>query len=110
MKSESDGEQTIPHRQGPKRSRRSRTSAPPLEGNVKPSAERRRAESKIQKLVTLLRGANGATLEEMMSTTGWQPHSVRGALSGTIKRKLGLTLVSEIREGVRVYRVVEAQP
>jgi len=46
----------------------------------------------------------------MMSTTGWQPHSVRGALSGTIKRKLGLTLVSEIREGVRVYRVVEAQP
>ena len=41
-----------------------------------------------------------------MAATGWQAHSVRGAISGAIKKKLGLTVSSELVEGTRTYRVV----
>lgn len=44
----------------------------------------------------------------MMAVTGWQAHSVRGALSGALKKKLGLTLSSTPEESGRVYRIVEA--
>ncbi len=40
-----------------------------------------------------------------MEATGWQAHSVRGFLSGTLKRKQGLTIVSEKRDRVRRYRI-----
>jgi len=43
-----------------------------------------------------------------MTATGWQQHSVRGFLAGVIRKKLGLNLVSEPREGGRVYRIVDA--
>ena len=41
----------------------------------------------------------------MMAATGWQAHSVRGAISGAIKKKLGLDVRSEKTEGGRVYRI-----
>lgn len=65
---------------------------------------------KTQALVALLRRPEGASIEELMAATGWQAHSVRGALSGAIKKKLGLAVASEAKDGVRVYRIVEAQP
>jgi hypothetical protein len=43
----------------------------------------------------------------MMAATGWQAHSVRGAIAGAIKKKLKLDVASEKAEGGRVYRIVE---
>ncbi len=56
-------------------------------------------------LLALLQRAEGATVGEMQSATGWQPHSVRGALSGLIRKKLGHEVTSTKEERGRVYRV-----
>jgi hypothetical protein len=64
--------------------------------------------SKLDTLVQLLRQANGASIEELATATAWQTHSVRGALAGTLKKK-GHSINSEIVEGVRRYRIAEAQ-
>jgi hypothetical protein len=64
---------------------------------------------KIEALVALLQRPEGASLQAMISATGWQAHSVRGALSGAIKKVRGLPLASEIVGGVRVYRITGAQ-
>ena len=58
-----------------------------------------------QALLTLLRRAEGATRAELQQATGWQPHSVRGALSGLIKKKLGHEVSSAKEECGRVYRI-----
>ncbi len=58
-------------------------------------------------LIDLLKRKKGATIEEIVEATGWQPHSVRGAISGTLKKKLGLAVTSEKRgDGPRRYRIV----
>jgi Protein of unknown function (DUF3489) len=64
-----------------------------------------RAGTKQSVLIELLSRRDGATIAEAMKATGWQPHSVRGAISGTLKRKLGLAVTSDKIEGRgRVYR------
>jgi hypothetical protein len=63
-------------------------------------------ETKQARLVGLLKRKAGATIDEVMEATGWQAHSVRGAISGTLKKKLGLKVESEIADGRgRVYRI-----
>jgi hypothetical protein len=53
-----------------------------------------------------LRSSKGATIAMLMETTGWQAHSVRGFLSAVVRKKLGLTLVSEAgKDGTRRYRI-----
>ncbi len=52
-------------------------------------------ESKQDIVIALLRRGNGASIEEMMKATDWQAHSVRGFMSGALKKRLGLELVSE---------------
>src|SRR5215469_13623008 len=59
-------------------------------------------------VITMLRQPEGATVEEVASVTGWQRHTVRGIFSGTLKKKLGLTLGSAREDRGRVYRI--AQP
>lgn len=62
---------------------------------------------KAQLVLKKLRAAKGATIVELMEATGWQAHSVRGFLSGTVKKKLGLNLASAIGKGeVRRYRIL----
>lgn len=60
---------------------------------------------KIATLVDLLRKPDGASIEAMMAATGWQAHSVRGAISGSIKKGLGLTVISEKTDAGRRYRI-----
>jgi hypothetical protein len=64
-----------------------------------------RAGSKQAQVIDLFRRAEGATVAEVMTATGWQPHTVRGIVSGTLKKKLGLTVVSAKEERGRVYRI-----
>jgi hypothetical protein len=61
--------------------------------------------SKRDAVIAMLRRPEGATVDEVASATGWQRHTVRGVFSGTLKKKLGLTLASAKEERGRVYRV-----
>ena len=56
-------------------------------------------------ILGLLRSKGGATIAAMSKVSGWQPHSVRGFLAGTVKRKLGLMLTSEKTKSGRIYRI-----
>ncbi len=71
----------------------------------KPKPEPGKGPGKIDLLVDLLRQPAGATLEAMMLATGWQAHSVRGAIAGTVKKARGLKVVSTKVEGVRIYQI-----
>ncbi len=63
--------------------------------------------SKQDEVIAMLRRPDGATVDEVASAMGWQRHTVRGLFSGTLKKKLGLTLASAQKERGRVYRVAE---
>lgn len=63
--------------------------------------------SKNEALLKLLHGNSGATLAQMQKATGWQPHSVRGFLSGTVKRRLGLNLKTKEGKGGERRYVIE---
>jgi len=58
-------------------------------------------------VIAMLRQPEGATVDEVASVTGWQRHTVRGVFSGTLKKKLGLTLAAAKEERGRVYRIAE---
>jgi Protein of unknown function (DUF3489) len=72
--------------------------------NDKPS--RARADSKQAQLIAMLKTAKGASINEIVGAFGWQAHTVRGAIAGALKKKLGLAVISEKVEGRgRVYRI-----
>jgi hypothetical protein len=74
----------------------------------KPKADGVREGSKTATILDLLRRAKGTTLAEIMEASSWQAHSVRGFISGTLGKKMGLTVNSEKREdGTRVYSIVK---
>ena len=65
-----------------------------------------RAGTKQATLISMLRAPEGATIEEIMAATGWLSHTIRGALSGALKKKLGLEISSEKDDARgRVYRL-----
>ena len=65
-----------------------------------------RADSKQAKLIEMLTRPKGASIDEIVTAFGWQPHTVRGAIAGALKKKLGLNVVSEKSEGRgRIYRI-----
>jgi hypothetical protein len=69
-------------------------------------AKRARENSKTSIVLDLLKRPGGVTANELMDATGWQPHSVRGFLSGTIGKKMGLTLAStKTEDGERTYSI-----
>ena len=61
--------------------------------------------TKSAAVLAMLETRNGASVTEMAASTGWQNHSVRGFLSGTIKKKLGREIASELVDGERRYRI-----
>jgi len=73
-----------------------------------PKARTPREGTKQATLIAMLRAPNGANIEEIMAATGWQSHTVRGAMAGALKKKLGLEVTSEKIEGRgRVYAIRE---
>ena len=61
------------------------------------------ATGKLGVMVALMRREGGATMADLMTATGWQAHSVRGALAGSLKRTRGYEIASGKVDGVRVY-------
>lgn len=60
-------------------------------------------------MIALLKRNDGATIDELIEATNWQKHSVRGFLSATVRKKLSLPLMTEMRgTGERVYRITDA--
>lgn len=62
-----------------------------------------RKSSKLKTIINLMSREGGACLEELIEATNWQKHSIRGAISGGIKKKLGLNVQSKITGNVRSY-------
>ena len=65
----------------------------------------KRENTKLGSVIALLRKPEGTTIAAMMKATGWQDHSVRGAIAGAIKKKLGLAVTSEVTGDERRYRI-----
>ncbi len=71
-----------------------------------PTASAATPKTKLGQLEGMLRRKEGATIAQIAKTLDWQLHSVRGAISGSLKKKQGLTVVAEQAEdGQRVYRI-----
>ena len=67
---------------------------------------RRRTGTKQDTLIAMLRAPEGATIAEIVAATGWLSHTVRGSMSGALKKKLGITIASEKVDGRgRVYSI-----
>jgi hypothetical protein len=89
--------------------------APPAKKALKANTSAKAGEtaapregSKTETILGLLRRAKGATLAEITEAASWQAHSVRGFISGTLGKKMGLTVSSEKREdGTRVYSIAK---
>ena len=83
---------------------KSRAKQPAKPGNMT------RSGTKQEAVLALLRQPKGTTIATIMKATGWQQHSVRGFFAGVVRKKLGLTLISEKAGAARVYRVPVGQP
>ena len=69
-----------------------------------PQPARRRTGTKQEALIAMLRAEGGATIDEIVAALDWQPHTARGAISGALKKKLGLEVTSEkVEARGRVY-------
>ena len=68
-------------------------------------SQRKRAATKADQILALLRQPSGATLQSITKATGWQAHSVRGFISGHLVKKTGLLVKSFRRDGDRVYAI-----
>ena len=84
-----------------------RATAKNAKGAAK-TASAPRTESKQSQLIAMLKQPDGATIVEIAKALEWQPHTVRGAIAGALKKKLGLKVESEkVDDRGRVYRIAE---
>ena len=77
--------------------------------NLNPARHISPGATKSERITMLLRRAKGASIDEIVGASGWQPHSIRGFISGTIVKRKGLTIASDKTDGERRYRIVEAE-
>ncbi len=100
-------------RQRASKDRKGKTKAPVAEKRAANVGSKRSTKGvaptkgKLATIVAMLRKAPGASIAALCDATGWQAHSVRGALSGTLKKKLGLKVVSAKPDDVRLYRIID---
>lgn len=86
--------------------RHAKSASKPVLSARKPEPTLPRYGTKLAKVVALLSRKNGATVKDLSTATGRQAHSIRGAISGTLKKKLGLTIESSATDDrARVYRI-----
>jgi Protein of unknown function (DUF3489) len=64
-----------------------------------------RPDTKRARIISMLRTPPGTTIAAIMTATDWQQHSIRGFLAGVVRKKLGLSLISEQTDEGRVYRI-----
>jgi hypothetical protein len=83
----------------------SKKAAAPTAKATKASSGRPSPDTKQDRVVALLQQPGGAALDVLVDATGWQKHSVRGFLAGTVRKKLKLPLISEKIDGIRTYRI-----
>ena len=77
---------------------------------VEPRTVRTRETSKQANVINMLKRAEGATIDQICEATGWQPHTVRGAMAGALKKKLGLDIQSSKEsDGARTYRIASQE-
>ena len=82
--------------------KKARPRAEKLAKAKKPSSP----ETKTDLVLKKLRAGKGASIKQLVEATGWQAHSVRGFLSATVRKKLGLPLASDVgKDGIRRYRI-----
>jgi hypothetical protein len=96
-----------------KKNARGAKPAPTLTAGPKTKSSRAKARSapisKADVIVSLLGRPSGASAAELVRATGWQIHSVRGFLSGTLKKKRGLAVLADRSSGEIRYRLTGAK-
>ena len=94
------GEEAVPVPNSPEE-----IQSPPL-GATEPHTRKSREGTKQALMIERLRTSEGATIPEIVSITGWKSHTVRGAIAGALKKKMGLTILSEKDESRgSIYRI-----
>ncbi len=90
----------------PKKPKSAKKASPAKKVSKAKDAAKAREGSKTDQVLELLKRPGGVTAQELMKATDWQPHSVRGFLSGTVRKKMGMTIKSTKNEdGERSYSV-----
>jgi hypothetical protein len=64
--------------------------------------------TKADTLIALMRSADGATAQALAEAVGWQVHSVRGFIAGTLKKRPDLSVSSDRKDGATRYRITDA--
>ena len=72
---------------------------------AKPAGSASKLRTKQQRMIDMLRRPEGATIPQLSKAFGWEQHTVRGAICGALKKKLGLSVTSTKEERGRVYRI-----
>ena len=89
-----------------RKSATARTADTATAGTVRNEQQSRKPKTKLAQLEAMLRRPSGATIEQISKSLVWQAHSVRGAMSGALKKKQGLTITNEKTDnGRRLYRI-----